>query len=70
MATPRNGWGTLIVTPYGEARVNDKGLVLWAEWEVWSHATEMVEAGLWTSRPSPHQRRQRTEFYVLNVTAA
>ncbi len=69
MSTSRNGWGRLIVTPFGQARINDAGLVMWAEWEVWSHAVQMVEAGLWTSKPSGRPTRQRTEFYVLDVTA-
>ena len=68
--TIKRNFGRLIITPFGEARVNEKGLVLWAEWEVWRHAAQMVEEGLWTSRPSVYRNRQRTEFYVPNVTVA
>ena len=70
MSTKPKGWGRLVTTPYGDARVNAMGQVLWAEWEVWRHATEMVEAGTWTSRPSAHRTRQRTEFFVVDVPAA
>lgn len=69
MTATRKGWGRLIDTPYGQARVNDKGLVMWAEWEVWRHATEMVEQGLWRSQPSASRTRQRTEFYANEVNA-
>lgn len=70
MSNPPKGWGRLVTTPYGDARVNDKGQVLWAEWEVWRHAAEMVENGLWTSRPNNHPRRQKTDFFVVEVPAA
>ncbi|MGH9038450.1 MAG: hypothetical protein ACRD0O_22055 [Acidimicrobiia bacterium] len=69
MSVTRKGWGRLIDTPYGQARVNDKGLVMWAEWEVWRHAAEMVENGLWRSQPSASRTRQRTEFYAMEVHA-
>ncbi|MDQ3945832.1 MAG: hypothetical protein M3357_11905 [Actinomycetota bacterium] len=69
MSATRKGWGRLIDTPYGQARVNDKGLVMWAEWEVWRHAAELVEEGLWRSQPSASRTRQRTEFYALEVHA-
>ncbi|HEY3239588.1 MAG TPA: hypothetical protein VGL92_08495 [Acidimicrobiia bacterium] len=69
MSVTRKGWGRLINTPYGQARVNDKGLVMWAEWEVWRHAAEMVEEGIWRSQPSASRTRQRTEFYAVEVHA-
>jgi hypothetical protein len=69
VSTTRN-WGRVIITPFGEARANDKGLVLWAEWEVWRHAAQLVEEGLWTSRESSFRNRQRTQFYVGDATTA
>jgi hypothetical protein len=69
LSVTRKGWGRLINTPYGQARVNDKGLVMWAEWEVWRHATEMVQEGLWRSQPSASRTRQRTEYYAVEVHA-
>ena len=69
MSATRKGWGRLIDTPYGQARVNDKGLVMWAEWEVWRHAAEMVEEGIWRSQPSASRTRQRTEYYAMEVHA-
>jgi hypothetical protein len=69
VSNPPKGWGRVINTPYGEARVNAKGQVLWAAWDVWCHAAEMVEAGMWTSRPNNHRTRQRTDFFVVEVPA-
>ncbi len=65
----RKGLGRLIDTPYGQARINDKGLVMWAEWEVWSHAAEMVADGLWTAQPSTLRNRQRTQFYAAPASS-
>ena len=67
MSVTRTGVGRLITTPYGEARINAEGRVLWAEWEVWRHAEELVADGLWTSATAPHRHRQRTVFHVVSV---
>ena len=69
MTVNRKGWGRLINTPHGQARVNAQGLVMWAEWQVWRHAEEMVENGLWTSQPSASRTRQRTLFFAVEVEA-
>ena len=57
--------GRTITTPYGEARVNPAGRILWAEWEVWRHSEELVAAGLWTSKRAGYGTRERIEFYAV-----
>lgn len=69
MTDNRKGLGRLIETPYGHARINDKGMVLWAEWEVWTHAAELVADGMWTAQPSALRNRQRTQFYAVPASA-
>ena len=65
MSVTRTGPGRLITTPYGEARINAEGRVLWAEWDVWRHAEDMVADGLWTSTPTLYRSRPRTIFHVV-----
>lgn len=55
-----------ITTAYGLARINPAGRVLWAEWEVWRHSAELIEAGLWTSKVGGYGARERVEFYVVD----
>lgn len=58
-----------ITTPYGVARVNSSGRVLWAEWEVWRHADEMVRDGLWSSTVSLARGRQRLVYSLVGDVA-
>lgn len=59
--------GTTIVTPYGEARINAAGRILWAEWEVWRRCDELVQSGLWTSNRRGYGNRERVEFFVADL---
>ncbi len=58
-----------VTTPYGLARINYAGRVLWAEWEVWRHSAELVASGLWTSRLAGSPTRQRSEFFMVEANA-
>lgn len=58
-----------VTTPFGAARINDAGRVLWAEWEVWRHSSELVEAGLWTFRLGGAPSRPRSEYFVVEGRA-
>lgn len=64
MATSRQSGVVDIQTPYGLARVNASGQVLWAEWEVWRHCEELVQSGAWSSRESTTRGRQRQVFFL------
>jgi hypothetical protein len=67
LATHPTRWGPVINTPYGTARVNTNGRILWAEWDVWRHSEDLVEAGLWTSKRSMYGTRERVEYYAVDV---
>jgi len=64
------GWGPTIGTPYGDARVNTAGRVLWAEWEVWRHSEDLVTSGLWTSKRTMHGSHERIEYYAVEQDGA
>lgn len=65
MSTSPGNFGVIVSTPYGEARVNSTGRILWAEWEVWRHSEKLVKTGLWTMKRRGYGDRERVEFYAV-----
>ncbi|MGH9041296.1 MAG: hypothetical protein ACRDZ3_13810 [Acidimicrobiia bacterium] len=65
MPAKLNGGVVNITTPYGLARVNSSGRVLWAEWEVWRHSADLVGAGVWSSSQLVVRGRARLVYFVV-----
>lgn len=59
-----------VTTPYGSALVNPSGRVLWAEWEVWRHAGDLVASGLWSSTLFPARGGERLVYSVVGDVPA
>ena len=70
MSTNPANFGTVIKTPYGDARINASGRILWAEWEVWRHSEKLVETGVWTMKRRGYGDRERVEFYIAETDSA
>jgi hypothetical protein len=67
--TERSSAFSEITTPHGLARVGNNGRILWAEWEVWRHAAEMVEAGLWRMTTHLAKGHERTAYFISTPAA-
>lgn len=70
MPSRLNTDGANLTTPYGMALVNSSGRVLWAEWEVWRHAADLVAAGLWSSSECHAAGRQRLIYSLVGPAPA